>query len=274
MDDLNEQILEGLAVTIALCGTAWSQQATQAACLKLQRKYPVRSVLAALDRCQDECKGRLALGDIVERIEEANAGGWPGPNEAWAAVGTMDEYSTLVCVAEAFAARATVATRGEDGKPSLLERDEVAARMAFLEAYKRMVSAAKAEQRRPCWQVSLGSDRAGRQRALLQAVERGWLPRAEAERQLGEPLGPKALPSAGLKLLAGEAQEPPKPQEVAAKLSELLGTFINPELARQAIEERRREWGAKPIVQAPDAGYRPPNREEVAELRRRQGQGS
>lgn len=266
MDDLNEQILEGLAVTIALCGTAWSQQATQAACLKLQRKYPVRAVLAALDRCQDECKGRLALGDIVERIEEANTGGWPGPNEAWAAVGQLGEEETAVCVHEAFQAL--------DSVQGLLGSDDVAARMAFLESYKRLVAKAKAEGRRPEWRASLGHDRAGRQRVLLQAVERGWLPRAEAERQLGQPLGPKALPGAGLKLLARETAAPPQPQEVAAKLSELLGTFVNPELARLALEERRREWGAKPIVQAPESGYRPPNREEVAELRRRQGQGS
>ena len=114
-----------------------------------------------------------------------------------------------------------------------------------------------------------------RQRALLQAVERGWLPRVEAERQLGEPLGPKALPGAGLKMLAGKTENEQgaalRPQETAAKLSELLGTFVNPELARQALEERRRKWGAKPIAQ-PEPGYRPPNREEVAAIRRaRQG---
>lgn len=262
MDDLNEQILEALAVTIALCGTAWSEPATRAACLKLQRKYPVRAVLAALDRCQDECKGRLALGDIVERIEEGQADGWPGANEAWAAVGQAGEQETIVCVKEALKAL-------ESARP-LMDADAVAARMAFLEAYKRLVAQAKAEQRRPEWTVSLGHDPASRQRALLHAVERGWLPRAEAERQLGESLGPKALPGAGLKMLAGKAPAAPQPQEVAAKLSELLGTFVNPDLAKQALEERRREWGAKPIVQ-PEPGYRPPGREEVAAMRRAQG---
>jgi hypothetical protein len=258
-------VSKAVTVTMELCGTAWSEAAVKAVNMRLQQ-YPAASVLAALSRCQTELNGRLTLAAIVERVEEAQADGWPGPNEAWAAVGDRGEADTMVCVQEAFTAL--------DSALPLMDSDAVAARMAFLESYKRLVAKAKADGRRPEWRASLGHDRAGRQRALLQAVERGWLPRAEAERQLGEPLGPKALPGNGLKLLAGKTQEAPKPQEVAAKLSELLGTFVNPELARQALEERRREWGAKPIVQAPDSGYRPPNREEVAELRRRQGQGS
>lgn len=259
-------VAKAVTVTMELCGTTWSEAAVKAVNLKLQQ-YRAAPVLSALARCQTELAGRLSLAAIVERIEEAQADGWPGPNEAWAAVGDRGEVDTIVCVQEALTALESVR--------ALLDSDAVAARMAFLESYKRLVARAKAEGRRPEWRVSLGHDLAGRQRALLQAVERGWLPRAEAERQLGEPLGPKALPGAGLKMLAGKTANEQgtelRPQDTAAKLSELLGTFVNPELARQALEERRREWGAKPIAH-PEPGYRPPNREEVAAIRRaRQG---
>lgn len=258
-------ISKAVTVTMELCGTTWSEAAVKAVNLRLHQ-YQAAAVLASLARCQAELAGRLTLAAIIERIEEAQADSWPGPNEAWAAVGDRGEADTLVCVQEALTAR--------DSVQMMAETDPVAARMAFLESYKRLVAKAKAEGRRPEWRVSLGHDPAGRQRALLQAVERGWLPRAEAERQLGEPLGPKALPGDGLKLLAGKSAAPQRPHETAAKLSELLGTFVNPEVARQALEERRREWGAKPIVK-PEPEYRPPDREEVAAMRRAaQRQGS
>lgn len=259
----SSRVLSALRATMELCngGTLPSDEAMNLLELKLGQ-YPERSVLAALDRCLTEVTGRLSLAHIVERIEEARADGWPGANEAWAAVGDRGEADTIVCVGEAFVALETAR--------ALLDSDAVAARMAFMESYKRLVAQAKAEGRRPEWRASLGYDKAGRERAMLKAVERGWLPRPEAERMLGETLGPKALPGAGLKMLTGAAPLPTK--DTAARFSELLGTFVNPELARQALEERRREWGAKPIAK-PESEYRPPNREEVAAIRRQQGQG-
>ena len=73
-------ISKAVTVTMELCGTTWSEAAVKAVNLRLHQ-YPAAAVLASLARCQAELAGRLTLAAIIERVEEAQADSWPGPNE-------------------------------------------------------------------------------------------------------------------------------------------------------------------------------------------------
>ena len=59
--------------------------------------------------------------------------------------------------------------------PLLEEGDQVAARMAFVEQYRKLVQAARDRGEPARWTPSLGTDVGGRERALMDAVERGRL---------------------------------------------------------------------------------------------------
>lgn len=186
----SNELMQQLAATVQLCGANWGPEMLPIVLSDLAH-YSEPAVIAALAQCRRECKYKLALADIIERIEAANPDGWPGPNEAWAAVGTLDERVTMVCVDEAF--QALEAAR------ALLATDEIGARMAFIEAYRRLVARARLEGRRPVVRSSLGTDGAQRERVLGEAVARGLLPAEAAERQLGRL--PAGIPSQNLPAL-------------------------------------------------------------------------
>ena len=279
--ELSDGALVVLAATAEICGAPLTKPALLMMGAELAA-YPEAQVLAALQRCRRELPGRLSLAAVIDRIDVPAGDSWPTANEAWAMVGTANEARTLVCVDEAYQALGEVS--------ELLKTDDVAARMAFLDAYRRLVDGARSAGRKPAWRVSLGHDKAERTRALTVAVERGWLLQGHAENLLGgERLASKCLPPQpppghGLKVLAGglgiaagaperpdtappELKVAPTPSDDnATRAAELLAGFANPELAKQAPEERRREWGAKPVAQ-PEPAYIPPNREEVAAMR-------
>lgn len=122
--------------------------------------YPPDGVLLALTRCRRELK-RLTLADIIERIP----GGHPGPEEAWALVSTSmaNEAVSIVWTDE---------MREAFGVAVALADDPVAARMAFKEAYARVVSEARAKRKAPRWTASLGWDPNGREVAQLEAARR------------------------------------------------------------------------------------------------------
>lgn len=264
------RVLKAIRGTVEVCGGPPLSDAAMDLFEAKLAQYPEHSVLVALDRCLTEVTGRLTLAHIIERIPVAAIDAWPTADEAWAAVGTLDEARTLVCVHQAFEALGDVRR--------LLESDEIGARMAFKDAYKRRVDAALASGLKPGYRASLGADKADRERMLNAAIERGLLNKAHAEGMLGQQLAAQALPTAapgqGLRLLRDRAESGPevprdpamRAERAAVKLSELLATFVNPELARKALEERRNEWGSKPIAKS-EAEYTPPGREEVARIR-------
>lgn len=88
--------------------------------------------------------------------------GRPGAEEAWAMIPFRGDTSA-VWTDEMAAAWGVVA-------PLLQEGDRVAARMAFKEAYVRMVQTARDNGVPVRWTLTQGSDRAGRQAALIEAV--------------------------------------------------------------------------------------------------------
>ena len=170
MDNQNQQrrqLLQALAVLCELLGMVLSEPAARTLVDDLGA-YEHAAVMAALGRCRREVKGRLTLAAIVERIDDDR----PGPNEAWAMIPhTEDEscvWTTEMQVAYGIAA------------PLLRAGQPIPARMAFIEAYERLVARARAERRPPLWQPSLGCNKSTHAAMLEEAVRRGRMTPAHA----------------------------------------------------------------------------------------------
>jgi len=158
-----KSVLQALAVTAELTSTQLSAGAARVLANDLAG-YPEGQVLGALDRCRKELRGKLTLADILSRLDD----GRPGPEEAWAIVSPAlaDERVTIVWTEEMALASAPARAIADD---------VVAARMAFLECYRRMVQQARDDKEPVKWCPSLGYDAAGRAGPLLDAVRRGRL---------------------------------------------------------------------------------------------------
>lgn len=153
------KVLKALGVALELTGTSISEPAARVMASDLSR-YPEDQVLGALDRCRKELRARLTLADVIARLDD----GRPGPEEAWAMV-PHDEAASAVFTDEIGEAYGVA-------RPLLVDGDPVAARMAFLEAYRAAVLRARDAGMPVKWWPSLGRDPAGRETALIEAVRR------------------------------------------------------------------------------------------------------
>ncbi len=154
------ELLQAIAVTAELCG---GREFSEGAARQFERDlsvYPLNQVLNALDRCRHELQRPLTLAAVIERIDD----GRPGPDEAWAML-PQDERVTVVWTTEMQVAWGIAREL----------HDQVAARMAFKEAYSRIIGAARAEQRPVVWQPALGADPDGREQPLMEAIALGRL---------------------------------------------------------------------------------------------------
>lgn len=166
-------------------GTYTPNGANTALWFRALAKHDFTTVRAAFDaHVKDTQRGRWVPtpADILAQIEGTDADdGRPGPEEAWAiALTTVDEQRTVVWtpeIAEAWGIARTVYAQG----------DEVGGRMAFKEAYTRIVGNARSSGVRPTWMPSLGIDPKQRDAALMQAHTAGLLPRPEPLVQLPAP---------------------------------------------------------------------------------------
>ena len=140
------------------------------------RSHQFDAVSAAFTaHCQDPQRGRFppVPADILAQIDAAAGDdGRPGEEEAWAiSIRADSEAATVVWtseMAEAFGiCRAVLATG-----------DEVGARMAFRESYRRLVLQSRQRREPVRWSPTLGHDTAMRDEALTLAVESGRLPSA------------------------------------------------------------------------------------------------
>jgi len=164
-----------IAAALAVCAEVMGRELSEPALEMMARdlgRYRQSYVFAALDRCRREVKGRLTLADVIERLDD----GRPGPEEAWAAV-PKDEGETVVWTYEMMLAHAACLGLIAAG-------DLVAARMAFIESYRKLLVEARSSYTPVQWRVSLGHDPAGREGPVVEAVEKGRLPAAQAVRAL------------------------------------------------------------------------------------------
>lgn len=136
--------------------------------LTLLDPYSIEQVRVALSTHMRESNFAPVPADVVKRMpKESN--GHPEANEAWAiALRSRDERDTVVWTNETAQAFAIA-------KSVLDEGDEVGARMAFKEAYARLVEAARARGAKPEWVMSLGHDGQRRDQVLAEAVTAGRL---------------------------------------------------------------------------------------------------
>lgn len=157
-----EQLIQAVAVTAELCGRVFTPAAASVFVADLGG-YPEEQILGALRRCRREVRGVLTVQDVLSRI----ADGRPGADEAWAMI-PQDEAGSVVWTDEMAQAWGTA-------RFLLRENDRVGARMAFKEAYQKLVADAR-DQRRPVhWTPSLGHDKAGREAVIVEAVKAGRL---------------------------------------------------------------------------------------------------
>lgn len=118
--------------------------------------------------------------------------GRPEENEAWAqSLVSRDERETVVWTEE-------MAQAFYVARPLLESGDEVGARMAFKDAYARLVGAARAANRPAVWSVSAGWDAERRQIAVSKASAAGLLSGPQphlllADESDGEPSRPEGL---------------------------------------------------------------------------------
>lgn len=166
MNKPSKSVIQALAVTAELTNTLMSEAAARIFAADLAR-YPEQQVLAALDRCRREVKSKLTPSDVISRLDD----GRPTPDEAWAMIPT-DERQSIVWTEEMAQAW---------GIAHELE-DRIAARMAFLAAYRRLVQQARDHAIAVKWAPSLGHDPLGRQQALDEAVRQGRLTLEQAQR--------------------------------------------------------------------------------------------
>jgi len=139
---------------------------------------------------------------------------WPSPNEAWAMAPKDDYASTAMC--EEIAQALGIA------QPLIDSGDTIAARMAFLEAYKRRVGDAKAQGKHPHWFKSLGEDSSSHYQADVKLVQMRNLSLSPSE-QLALP-EPQQVNQISLEYLGEKAKEHATDKEAAHKnLMGILG---------------------------------------------------
>jgi len=225
------ELLKGFAILAQMFGRDMSQTPEVLdVYLRELSAYPAPAVSEALRRCMRECRTFPALSEILARMDD----GRPGAEEAWAML-PKGEGASVVWTDEMARASAIA---------SPISADPIAARMAFREAYVRLLAEARAQRRPACWRVSLGHDPIDRERALRDAVDKRRLTPTQAREYLPH-LG--AQPTEMRTLLA----EPPLTMGGLEKLDGVLAKVLEnaPEHVIAQAETRRAEKRADPEKQ-------------------------
>lgn len=126
------------------------------------RGFPDGAVRASAVRYVTSNHFKPQLADIIKGCEAQSEGLWMGADEAWALMPKSESDSAMLTdeIAQAMAAASALLEMG----------DKVAARMAFKDAYNRLIEKAKVEGRQPRFFPSFGSDPLGRVTMLSNAV--------------------------------------------------------------------------------------------------------
>lgn len=130
------------------------------------------------------------LPEFVKLCRQADPtapGGHPTANEAWGLVLASRDESDTVVWTEQIAEAAGIA------QPVLDAGDEVGARMAFRDAYDRIL---RERTEKPRWFPSIGSDQGRRTAALDKAVRAGLLTQSHATGLLPAPKDPGTVGAA------------------------------------------------------------------------------
>lgn len=231
-----DDLVDAIAVTAELTCTQLSAIA-QATMAEELLSCNVAAVILALKRCQREVRpGCFTLGAVLERIDD----GRPGADEAWAiALDAQDEACTVVWCVEIQKAFGIA-------RPVLAAGDKIGARMAFRNAYERLVRDARIQRQPAQWSPSLGWDHGQRHAVLTRAVETGMLTsKSIAGLLTTQPsTGPIAALLIGAPGSAGGDLAPDEAAEVTRRCSEIRENLARAkaesDLKRQQDAERKR----------------------------------
>ena len=185
-----ETLIKEVVGTAELMGAELTMDGARMFCADLS-EYPEPMVIDALRRCRREVTGKLTVAAVVSRLDD----GRPGPQEAWAMI-PKNELDTIVWTDEMALAWGVAS--------ELIESDEIAARMSFLEVYQRLVTLARDQHHPVVWRASLGHDKDGREQVISDAVTKGRLTLNQAMKVLPNARfddGQAALPVGGMKRL-------------------------------------------------------------------------
>lgn len=182
-------------------------------------RYPLPLVLAAIDaHCADRERGQFPPkpADLIDQIERRNQSQMrPGADEAW--LMTPPEESSYWATDEMLGAWAVVAEEMQSERP-----DKIAARMAFKDAYTRLVDAAKAQGRPVRWQLVRGTRKDNLEDVIREGARLGYVPKSEADDLLRLECD-SAKPASMVPLLEGAAASPsPTARESLAALKAFL----------------------------------------------------
>lgn len=173
-EDLHEftELLDGTCSL--LTGGKYSPNDTSTAIFfRALAPYPIEAVRAAFAEHVRRSEFSPKPADLLKLL--AANDGRPGPEEAWAiAQRSQDERDTVIWTVEMGKAW-TVA------RPVLISGDEVGARVAFREAYNRLVDEARQRMEPVRWQALMGHDPARRVEALTMAQKQGLQVEGAAE---------------------------------------------------------------------------------------------
>ena len=175
-----EKLLTDLSGTAEIMGKQLSPVALAMMASDL-KEYPQNLISAALVNVRKGNKPfTLTNAALITEIETLKPDGRLGADEAWA-IYPHDEATSAVITNE-------IAEAMQVAYPILREGDKVGARMAFKEAYNRIINKNKSEGTNPKWFPSLGTDKDGREHVLKQAVQRGRLTQDHAMGLLPAPV--------------------------------------------------------------------------------------
>jgi len=161
---------EGLAAALATTAECMGYTLSPAAATMMAKEladYPAAYVTHALRDCMRTVQGRLTLAAIIQRIQAND--GHPSANEAWAiALEATDECTSVSLTPQIQQALSAA-------QPVLSTGDKIGARMAFLAAYERLLTHARAQRHVARWTFSVGFDAQARLPALEAAKSAGRL---------------------------------------------------------------------------------------------------
>jgi hypothetical protein len=166
-----DNLIEAIGATAEIMGTQL-QPASLIVMADDLSEYQIEKVLAALTRCRREITGKLTLAAVIDRLNADD--GRPGADEAWGII-PRSESTSAVLSQEMLTAMAAA-------QPLLDSGDQQAARMAFREAYTRLVTVARNNSIPVEWFPSLGDDKFGREAVIKEAVRLGRISETHAQR--------------------------------------------------------------------------------------------
>ncbi len=168
LDFEKSKFLKMMQATLAVYDKAASAE-TVGLWWNLLSCYEFADVEIAFSQYLKSAEGRFSPkpASIIAIINAMRPDGRPGVDEAWAMI-PRDEYVSAVMTEEMSEAMGIA-------QPLLNEGDQIAARMAFKDAYTRIVEQNKRAGLAPKWFPSLGRDSKMRETVLNEAVRLGRL---------------------------------------------------------------------------------------------------